>query len=251
MSIDISYYSFKEERADEKWANFDNLFDEAIKRDKKIEGLKQEAQKYRYTEEELYTPSLEKQRMEKDKQRKAIVEEISKLKKENELWMLILTCFHEKEKLEDLYEIINIDLSWGGKSACFSSSLYPVAYFELTLRILFPELIFKNDSLEKEDFLILFKYKDEVNRRLESNKEELQEALEFDDEEFEDYLRDDWEEMFSMLLPVAEDIAINNAEYLQNVNSEFISGKDTEKILIERANVHLRRINEIISRGRD
>ena len=57
--------------------------------------------------------------------------------------------------------------------------------------------------------------------------------------------------MFSMLLSVAEDVAINNAEYLQNVNSEFISGKDTEKILIERANAHCRHINEIISKKRN
>ncbi|MFA7157485.1 MAG: hypothetical protein WC123_07340 [Bacilli bacterium] len=251
MSIDVSYYSFKEEKADEKWANFDNLFDEAIKRDKRIQELEQEDQKYEYTEEELYTPSLEKQRVEKDRQREAIAKEIRKLEKENKIWMLILIYFHKKEKIEELYELINLDLSWGGKSACFSSSLYPVIYFELTLKILFPELIFKNDSLEKEDLLILFKYKDEICKRLESSKKELQEALEFDDDEFEDYLREDWGEMFSMLLSVAEDVAINNAEYLQNVNSEFISGKDTEKILIERANAHCRHINEIISKKRN
>ena len=173
MSIDVSYYSFKEEKADEKWANFDNLFDEAIKRDKRIQELEQEDQKYEYTEEELYTPSLEKQRVEKDRQREAIAKEIRKLEKENKIWMLILIYFHKKEKIEELYELINLDLSWGGKSACFSSSLYPVIYFELTLKILFPELIFKNDSLEKEDLLILFKYKDEICKRLESSKKEL------------------------------------------------------------------------------
>lgn len=251
MSINVSYYSFKEERADEKWANFNNLFNEAIKRDRRIEELEQEAQKHIYIEEELYTPSLKEQRIEKDRQYEAIIKEIRKLEKENRVWTLILFNFHKKEKIEELYELINFDLSWGGENACFSSSLYPIAYFELTLKILFPELIFKNDSLEKEDFLILFKYKDEVDKRLESSKEELQEALEFDNDEFEDYLREDWGEMFSMLLSVVENIVINNAEYLQNVNSEFISGKDTEKILIERANVHRRYINEIISRERD
>lgn len=239
MSYSISYNSFNKKKADDNWAKFDILFNEAIKREEKMDKLRAVLDSLLITDEEIYDPQFKEQALNKNNQRKNIRNDLEKTREDQPSFWSDLICLKNNKDPIDDYILIEADLNFGGEEATFCSSIDNINGFDKTLAILFPELKLKdNKDLNKEDFIGLFKYLSEFDNRFKIYNDDICQKLSLSEEEI-----DEWEkevkEMFLKLVPVVEDIA-NGSDFLYRVDGDIISNKDLKLLFEERAIKHIR-----------